>query len=65
MLNSNIHHLLLEQLHFARFRASSFINNSVNQQKPQRIIYNTLFSYYNDWLDNNQSSRCVVLTGLR
>ena len=65
MTDSVIAHFLAQQADFARFRAQSFVNNSNNQKKPQRNIYNKLFNYYKDFIDRDTTNRLISLTGLR
>ena len=62
MTDSIIETFLAQQSDFARFRAQSFINNASNQKKPQRTIYNQLFSYYKDFVDGDDETRLVSLT---
>jgi predicted AAA+ superfamily ATPase len=65
MTDNMIQDFIAQQADFAQFRAQSFVNNANNQKKPQRSLYNKLFSYYKDFVDGETTNRLISLTWLR
>lgn len=65
MVDNVVQNFIAQQADFAWFRAQSFVNNSNNQKKPQRNIYNQLFGYYKDFIEGDSNNRLISLTWLR